>query len=158
MSKDKQAGQQAMHDVWAWGSNVCTSVAIVFVNKVLMDPKKGYGFAFGEWPAVCVWPLTCVPQPGDGPGAHAAPACRAMLPRPAHPPALRHPPRPAATTLCAFHFLTCAGAIWAAQATGLASKQAIPFGGGAPDLDCPPLAAGGGGGGPPPRPGGRARG
>ena len=35
-------------DAAAWWLNVSTSVVIVFVNKLLMDPKKGYGFSFGE--------------------------------------------------------------------------------------------------------------
>lgn len=35
-------------DVFAWFLNVLTSVLIVFVNKVLMDPKVGYGFVFGK--------------------------------------------------------------------------------------------------------------
>lgn len=33
-------------DVTAWMMNVSSSVLIVFVNKVLMDPTKGYGFVF----------------------------------------------------------------------------------------------------------------
>lgn len=39
--KRKRAG-----DLVAWFSNVGTSVFIVFINKVLMDPKRGYGFVF----------------------------------------------------------------------------------------------------------------
>jgi solute carrier family 35 protein E3 len=35
-------------DVFAWFLNVSTSVLIVFVNKVLMDPKMGYHFVYGE--------------------------------------------------------------------------------------------------------------
>jgi hypothetical protein len=35
-------------DAAAWWLNVSTSVVIVFVNKLLMDPKRGYGFSFGE--------------------------------------------------------------------------------------------------------------
>jgi solute carrier family 35 protein E3 len=34
-------------DVFSWFGNVSTSVLIVFVNKVLMDPKWGYKFVFG---------------------------------------------------------------------------------------------------------------
>ncbi|KXZ46534.1 hypothetical protein GPECTOR_42g741 [Gonium pectorale] len=33
-------------DVFAWFLNVSTSVLIVFVNKLLMDPKMGYKFVF----------------------------------------------------------------------------------------------------------------
>ncbi|KAG2491545.1 hypothetical protein HYH03_010116 [Edaphochlamys debaryana] len=33
-------------DVFAWFLNVSTSVLIVFVNKVLMDPRMGYKFVF----------------------------------------------------------------------------------------------------------------
>lgn len=36
-------------DALAWLGNVSTSVLIVFVNKVLMDPKKGYRFSFGTY-------------------------------------------------------------------------------------------------------------
>lgn len=35
-------------DVFAWALNVVTSVGIVFTNKLLMDPRWGYGFSFGE--------------------------------------------------------------------------------------------------------------
>lgn len=35
-------------DALAWGGNVSSAVAIVFVNKLLMDPRHGYGFTFGE--------------------------------------------------------------------------------------------------------------
>jgi solute carrier family 35 protein E3 len=35
-------------DVAAWSLNVSTSVLIVFVNKVLMDAKHGYGFVFAS--------------------------------------------------------------------------------------------------------------
>jgi len=35
----------------AFTMNVATSVFIVFVNKMLMDPNKGYKFVFGAW-----WP------------------------------------------------------------------------------------------------------
>lgn len=38
-------------DLGAWAFNVSSSVAIVFCNKALMDPKWGYKFVFGEaWP------------------------------------------------------------------------------------------------------------
>ena len=35
-------------DAAAWVFNVVSSVAIVFANKVLMDPKWGFKFVFGE--------------------------------------------------------------------------------------------------------------
>lgn len=44
---------RATSDVSAWLGNVSTSVLIVFVNKVLMDPHKGYAFVFGEWDMSC---------------------------------------------------------------------------------------------------------
>jgi solute carrier family 35, member E3 len=72
------ASSKAAADAAAFVSNVATSVLIVFVNKVLMDPRKGYGFVF-------------------------------------------------ATTLCAFHFLSAAAAVSAAQAAGLASRGRMPF-------------------------------
>jgi solute carrier family 35 protein E3 len=69
---------KAAADAAAFAFNVATSVLIVFVNKVLMDPRKGYGFVF-------------------------------------------------ATTLCAFHFLSAAAAVAAAQAVGLASRGRMPL-------------------------------
>lgn len=38
----------AAGDAAAWAFNVSTSVAIVFCNKVLMDPHWGYKFIFGK--------------------------------------------------------------------------------------------------------------
>ena len=32
----------------AWASNVLTSVCIIFINKVLMSGRNGYGFQYGE--------------------------------------------------------------------------------------------------------------
>ena len=37
----------------AWASNVLTSVCIIFINKVLMAKKGGYGFQFGEHYLCC---------------------------------------------------------------------------------------------------------
>jgi hypothetical protein len=34
-------------NAFAWFMNVSSAVTIVFVNKVLMDHKKGYAFTFG---------------------------------------------------------------------------------------------------------------
>lgn len=41
-----QVPQALIYDGCAWLGNVSTSVLIVFVNKVLMDPQKGYSFTF----------------------------------------------------------------------------------------------------------------
>lgn len=35
-------------NAFAWFMNVSSAVTIVFVNKVLMDQKKGYAFTFGR--------------------------------------------------------------------------------------------------------------
>lgn len=35
-------------NVLAFTMNVASAVTIVFVNKVLMDHKRGYAFTFGE--------------------------------------------------------------------------------------------------------------
>lgn len=43
MAEDRSA---VAYNVFAWFLNVSTSVLIVFVNKLLMDPKKGYAFTF----------------------------------------------------------------------------------------------------------------
>ncbi|GBF98779.1 hypothetical protein Rsub_11361 [Raphidocelis subcapitata] len=40
------AKQKQTMDVFAWFMNVATSVVIVFVNKALIDPKKGHAFTF----------------------------------------------------------------------------------------------------------------
>lgn len=40
------AQQKQLYDVLAWFMNVATSVVIVFVNKALIDPKKGHAFTF----------------------------------------------------------------------------------------------------------------
>lgn len=42
-----QMSQALIYDGCAWLGNVSTSVLIVFVNKALMDPQKGYRFTFG---------------------------------------------------------------------------------------------------------------
>lgn len=48
----KEANTHTQHtlasDASAWFGNVATSVLIVFVNKVLMDPRTGYKFQFGR--------------------------------------------------------------------------------------------------------------
>jgi hypothetical protein len=36
-------------NAFAWFMNVSSAVTIVFVNKVLMDHKKGYAFTFGGY-------------------------------------------------------------------------------------------------------------
>lgn len=41
-------GSSLLADGFAWSLNVVSAVAIVFVNKVLMRGKGGYGFSFGE--------------------------------------------------------------------------------------------------------------
>ncbi len=41
-----RANGALLADVGAWALNVSTSVMIVFVNKVLMDPRHGHGFGF----------------------------------------------------------------------------------------------------------------
>lgn len=45
--------KKVVFDSVAWFMNVSTSVLIVFINKVLMDPKKGYNFTFGRITARC---------------------------------------------------------------------------------------------------------
>lgn len=81
-------GADAQHhslasNTFAWFLNVASAVTIVFVNKVLMDHKKGYAFTFGEHtadlqqlPQLHAWaaagtraPLAPPPPPpGRGPG------------------------------------------------------------------------------------------
>ena len=41
-------------DAVAWGGNVSTSVAIIFINKILMS-STGYGFRYGECTALVGW-------------------------------------------------------------------------------------------------------
>lgn len=42
------ANRKLLLDGVAWGSNVLTSVCIIFINKVLMAKRNGHGFQFGE--------------------------------------------------------------------------------------------------------------
>jgi hypothetical protein len=86
-------------DVCAWFLNVTTSVLIVFVNKKLMDSRHGYKFVFGGLPHIALL------------DAH-----------PISPSSL-----PAATTLCAFHFLSCAVSIWIVQFLGFAQPARLPW-------------------------------
>ncbi len=51
---DPREAKMAM-DVFAWFLNVSTSVLIVFVNKVLMDPRMEYKFVFGEFLCATFW-------------------------------------------------------------------------------------------------------
>jgi hypothetical protein len=44
---DPRTADQQRQDVMAWAMNVLSSVLIVFVNKLLMDPRSGFGFVFG---------------------------------------------------------------------------------------------------------------
>lgn len=76
-------GKKLAYDGLAWFLNVSTSVLIVFVNKLLMDPKKGYGFKFGELPREpAVGPsknpdthqLQSTPAPSAAPTAALAPS------------------------------------------------------------------------------------
>lgn len=55
--EDKKAAMDGV----AWLMNVGTSVFIVFVNKVLMDPNNGYKFSFGEH---AVLSARCTPHTG----------------------------------------------------------------------------------------------
>jgi hypothetical protein len=58
-------GAQQPHDsssntaasVFAWMLNVSSSVAIVFVNKVLMDQRGSYRFTFGKFH--CIQAASC---------------------------------------------------------------------------------------------------
>lgn len=47
-------------DGFAWCLNVSSAVTIVFVNKVLMDPKKGYAFTYGEHTSSCSACMRCM--------------------------------------------------------------------------------------------------
>ena len=53
-TKAPAASSSALADGAAWVLNVSTSVVIVFVNKQLMDAKRGHGFSFGAACACCV--------------------------------------------------------------------------------------------------------
>lgn len=44
----QDSGSSPAAGVFAWMLNVSSSVAIVFVNKVLMDQRGNYRFTFGE--------------------------------------------------------------------------------------------------------------
>lgn len=48
MGQQHQQQHSLLADGFAWSLNVSSAVAIVFVNKVLMQPGSGYAFTFGE--------------------------------------------------------------------------------------------------------------
>jgi hypothetical protein len=136
-------GKKLAYDGLAWFLNVSTSVLIVFVNKALMDPKKGYGFKFGERPltpdqpaapAQKPWPPAAqsTPQPPGplsstgtpfSPPASPEPLLLASLLIPSSLP----PPPLAATTLCAFHFLSAAAAMTLSQLLGYSQRVKLPL-------------------------------
>lgn len=98
-------------DVFAWFLNVSTSVLIVFVNKVLMDPKMGYKFVFGKWIRCIVGAMFGVQQ---GSQTNVGPTYSAR----------------AATTLCAFHFLACGASVRIMEAVGIGKRAVMPLKGG----------------------------
>ena len=93
-------------DGGAWFMNVSSSVAIIFVNKVAMDPTWGYKFVFGEQY------FLFQQQQGT--------AC---------PPSHPHE-SPAATCLCAMHYMVSFGAIRVFLACGMGEQAHVPFRGG----------------------------
>lgn len=63
----KDGGGHAAHsvasDAAAWVGNVSSSVLIVFVNKLLMDPRTGYKFQFGK---LSYFQTACTPSSAAG--------------------------------------------------------------------------------------------
>ena len=94
-------------DAAAWAFNVASSVAIVFCNKVLMDPKWGYKFVFG--------------------GSMGWWACRMACMRPLLSPSLPETPVIAATTLCSLHFFASAIAVKSFEVLGLSDRATLPL-------------------------------
>lgn len=109
--------QSAAADACAWFFNVSTSVLIVFVNKVLMDSKTGYKFTFGG-----LLGLAGAPEPVHVAPLDWCPVGQLLQPVDRCAVLLR-----AATTLCAFHFLSAAAFVTVTQLLGLASKAAVPW-------------------------------
>jgi hypothetical protein len=110
------SSSNAAASVFAWLLNVSSSVAIVFVNKVLMDQRGKYRFTFGELRQThtAVMPLagkhsSCVPW-------HISPVQRPYIQlTPIHCCLLYFLRICAACTLSAIHFLTAAACIKGAQ-------------------------------------------
>lgn len=132
------AGERTTYDALAWFLNISTSVLIVFVNKVLMDPRRGYGFTFGA--TACEDVHCSVSSQSNSKAALqcaavlvSAVALATLLP-PHHHPNLRffsaaRSVHYAATTLCAFHFLSAAVSMRAAEALGWTEAAELPFAG-----------------------------
>lgn len=57
------AAHSVASDAAAWLGNVSSSVLIVFVNKLLMDPRTGYKFQFGEFSC---FQTACTPSRAAG--------------------------------------------------------------------------------------------
>ncbi len=70
---------QLAADSLAWLGNVSTSVAIIFVNKVLMN-VSGFGFRYGARPTACRKAQAPLHWRRDGYRSTAHPALRAMCP------------------------------------------------------------------------------
>ena len=107
-------------DAAAWISNVVSSVAIIFVNKVLMG-RAGFEFVYGERWCLCMWGgvkrrAGCGGEGGSGTFPPLLDPCRSL--EHAHPP-----PSPA-TTLCALHYVACAASTTAINASRAASASA----------------------------------
>jgi hypothetical protein len=124
-------------NAFAWFLNVSSAVTIVFVNKVLMDQKKGYAFTFGKCAKRCSTPSysNCcsleMPAQGLKPIFFAvcvvclsdvspAPCCALMC-------AVSAVQSSAACTLSAIHFLTAAASVIGAQVLGFAEKAKLPL-------------------------------
>ena len=98
--------RKVLLDVGAWAGNVCTSVLIIFINKILMS-GKGYNFQYG--------------------------ASHSRFNRLERATSIQ-PQLPAATTLCALHYLTCSVGTYTLQKLGKIRPNSMPLKGVATDI------------------------
>lgn len=106
------ADRKLVLDVGAWFGNVSTSVLIIFINKFLMN-KTGYGFHYGKLRSFCRSRIANDVKEKVKVFNKSANSLDC----------------PAATTLCACHYLACSIGIWLTQGLGYVRSVKLPFAG-----------------------------
>lgn len=112
---------QLVGDISAWAGNVSTSVAIVFVNKMLMS-TTGYGFKYGERTCPCKKIATNAPWPLDLGLMHGRSVLGYKL---INLTATEPDLYVAATTLSALHYVACSLSVWSVQVLGGVTRVAL---------------------------------
>jgi hypothetical protein len=111
---DKTVRSKVLADVGAWAGNVGSCVAIVFVNKLLMNTFH------------CHFATTLVSKSRDG-GMSLRTVLQGCRQLPVAVAAGRA--NIASSPQTALHFLACSTAIWAAQRAGKVERTTMPFNG-----------------------------